>query len=53
MKRKISTSTKIDNNHTVWLLWKEDKTFLSNNLFAVMSRFFHLEKRFKRDLLLA
>ena len=42
-----STSTKIDNHHTVGLLWKEDKTILRNNRFIAMSRFFGLEKRFK------
>ena len=47
------TSTKIGNYHTVGLLWKEDKTILPNNHFTAMSRFVGLEKRFKRDPLLA
>ena len=48
-----STSSKIDNHHTVGLLWKEDKTILPNNRSTAMSRFLGLEKRFKRDPLLA
>ena len=48
-----STSTKIDNHHTVGLLWKEHKTILPNNRFTAMYRFLGLEKRFKRDSLLA
>ena len=48
-----STATKIDNHHTVGFLWKEDKRILPNNRFTAMSRFLGLEKRFKRDPLLA
>ena len=48
-----STSTKVDNHHTVGLLWTEDKTILASNRFTAMSRFLGLEKRFKRDPLLA
>ena len=49
-----STSTKIDNHHAVGSLWKEDKTIiLPNNRFTAMSRFLGLEKRFKRDSMLA
>ena len=48
-----STSTKIDNHHTVGLLWKEDKTILPNNRFTAISSFLGLEKRFKRGPLLA
>ena len=48
-----STSSKIGNHHTVGLLWKEDKTVLLNNGSTVMSCFLGLEKRFKRDPLLA
>ena len=47
------TSTEIDNHHTLRLLWKEDKTILPNSRFTVMARFLALEKRFKRNLLLA
>ena len=43
-----STSSKIDNHHTVGLLWKEDKTILPNNRSTTMSHFLGLEKRFKR-----
>ena len=42
-----STATKIDNHHTIGLLWKEDKTILPNNSFAAISCFLDLEKRFK------
>ena len=48
-----STSTKIDNHHTIGLLWKEDRIILPNNHFTGMSRFFGLEKRFKRNPLLS
>ena len=48
-----STSTKIDNHHTVGLRWTENKTILPNNRFTATSRFLGLEKRFKRDPLLA
>ena len=44
-----STATKIDNHHTIGLLWKEDKTILPNNSFTAISCFLDLEKRFKWD----
>ena len=48
-----STLSKIDNHHTVGLLWKEDKIILPNNRSTAMSHFLGLEKRFKRDPLFA
>ena len=47
------TSSKIGNYYTVGLLWKEDKTILPNNHFTAISCFVGLEKRFKRDPLIA
>ena len=40
-----STSTEIDNHHTVGLFWKEDKTILPKNRFTAMSRFLGLKKK--------